>query len=167
MREQIKLPNAGDSITFECTAASTAKTGKWPEAVFEGMDGGRAIKVLMPAQSAERQMTRAALTYQSCVGRILTISRDRNPNDESKPYWGLQAVGNAPPRAPQSRPVAPPSPQIPSGVVQGQGFSDPLYATITEYVMREIVPLYPEEIALDARAVAAMVNTLYINAKQS
>lgn len=167
MAEQIKLTTAGDSLTFQCTGASLAKTGKWPEAIFAGHDGEKQIEVHMPAQSAERQLTRLAMTYAECGGKTLTISRAPNQSDPSKPYWNLEVVGTHAKKAqPFDQPVPP---QIGSVATHESGAmtSRDLYADLTDWVLNEIVEKYTDRrIPLDASAIASMVATLYIQASK-
>lgn len=102
----VQLKQAGDSLMFAVTRCEVAKTGNYPEVEIEGVDGDRAVLVKMPRQSADRQLTRLDTTYAGIVGKIVTISRDPNKQDASKPYWGLTINGDAPTNG---KPAAPPA----------------------------------------------------------
>lgn len=182
MAEQIKLQNAGDSLTFQCTGASIAKTGKWPEAIFAGHDGAKEIVVHMPAQSAERQLTRLAMTYADCGNKTLTISRAPNHSDPNKPYWNLEVVGTHATSGPKkaqpfdsmppeyagggAHTPAPPSKDSAPASLDNYA-AELLYASITAFVLKSIVPMYVARgIALDMQAIAAIVNTNFIQANK-
>lgn len=180
MTEPTKLTNAGDSITFTCTSAGVltgadgTPLGKWPEVEFRGRDGGREVIVRVPQKSADRQLGRIPLTYAECAGKVLTVSRDPNASEPSKPYWGVSLVGTdvpasggavgggtaASPASSQAKPtpaVTAPAPDADTGAA--------LYAKITAYVLRDIVPLYAAKgIPLTMDGTAAIVATLYISA---
>lgn len=92
----VQLKQAGDSLMFAVTRCELSKTGNYPELEIEGVDGDRAVLVKMPRQSADRQLTRLNTNYAGLVGKIVTISRDPNKTDASKPYWGMTINGDAP-----------------------------------------------------------------------
>lgn len=85
----LSLKQAGDAVTMHVETCALLAFGKYPEVEFTGKDGGRLIAVRVPQKSADRQLTRIALTYATAVGKTLTISRDPNQVDPSKPFWGI------------------------------------------------------------------------------
>jgi hypothetical protein len=93
----VSLKNAGDSITIGVESCRLMEVGRYPEVEFVGQDGNQPVAVRVPKQSCDRQMERAGVaTYADFVGRIVTISRDPNRNDASKPYWGIRVSGSTP-----------------------------------------------------------------------
>jgi hypothetical protein len=102
----VPLKTAGDSLTMAVTHCAPSTVGNYPEIEFVGTDGPREVMVRMPKTSAERQFTRLSLTQQSVVGKIITISRDPNKMDASKPFWGISLNGDAPKSNGTPAPVA-------------------------------------------------------------
>lgn len=110
----VKLANAGESVTWHIAKAETAAGNFGPQVKFESSEG----EILyLPADSAERQLSRIPLTVGECVGETLVISRDANPKPGAKPYWGIKLAGAAD-KAPPSKRVQPPS-GISKGAVPG------------------------------------------------
>lgn len=103
----LKLQNEGDThtATARSVAAVQGQYGEQVEFIFENGD-----KLYLPKDSADRQLTRLGLDYESAVGAPLTFSRDHNPKKGAKPYWGI-AFATAQEVAPPSRPqrVQPPT----------------------------------------------------------
>lgn len=113
----LSLKQAGESVTMRVTGCAPLAIGKYPELEIVGTDGAQLVAVRMPIKSAERQFARANLTYADALGKTLTISRDPNNLDASKPYWGItvQPNGSAPvaATAPQQQPPPEYGPPIP------------------------------------------------------
>jgi hypothetical protein len=192
--EKVTLKNAGSELILTVTACSKMPVGKYPEISFIGTDhAGKEWDYRMPQLSADRQLTRANLTYASAIGQLIRFSRDPNPADQSKPYHGLTRLGEADyddPRdqsdgpvvgrsgtkdtpdyddaphpadrvqnTPQTGRIAPPS--------DPAGFRDDLYLGITRFVLDAVCPLWARaERDLDEQALAATINTLYIQASR-
>ncbi len=182
MAYPIKLKNEGESITIAVTACGLAPTGQYPEVLFTDGDTGEVYSV--PQVSCDRQLTRLAMTYADCVGKIMTISRAHNSKDASKPFWNLDVVGKSD-AVPPARPAVPSSPPAPVPAkpldvarlkAEAQPFMQPEppnereatpdeqgrfhYAGITRWVLAEIVPMYAKAgITLDMVAIGAIVNT--------
>ncbi len=91
MYTAVKLTQAGTSLTMQVDRAQMATVGRFPEMVFEGtnVDTGQLISLTLPKSSADRQLGRLSLDMASASGALLVFSRDPNPADASKPYWGL------------------------------------------------------------------------------
>ena len=182
MPDPIKLTVPGSSVTFLCTACFQVPVGKYPEIEFGGMDGTTPLTIRVPKVSADRQLGRIPLTYEQCVGAYLTISRDPNKNDASKPFWGItlngfdedagdtrEAAGAAGVGQPQGAvtgkpavqaPVAPPSPAKPES-------RDVTYLRITDWMLREVAPRYAKAgIPLSPEAAAAITATVWIDTRK-
>lgn len=171
MTEPIKLTAPGSSVTFLCSACFQVPVGRYPEIEFQGMDGTTPLVVRVPKMSADRQLGRAGLTYEKCVGARLTISRDPNAADASKPYWGItlhgfeSTAGAAPAARPAPVPAKPTPAAAPPAAVPLEGHA--LYERITDYVLGTIMPKYTAaEVPYDGGTVAAIVATLYIQAER-
>lgn len=94
----VKLQNAGESVTWQIAKAETAAGNFGPQVKFESTNG----EILyLPADSAERQLSRIPLSVAECVGETLVISRDANPKPGAKPYWGIKVAGIADKQATQ------------------------------------------------------------------
>lgn len=91
----IKLKSAGESCTLTVTACAPATAGQYPGILFEGDADGARVGVEMPPSSAQRQLDRLNLDSESVVGKTITISRDENPSNPARPYWGITLAGNA------------------------------------------------------------------------
>ncbi len=87
--ERVKLAKPGDALTIAVTACAKATTGTYPGIEFFGTDGGKQVVVEVPQSSADRQLGRLSLTYEGCVGKTLTFSRDPNAANAAKPFWGI------------------------------------------------------------------------------
>lgn len=92
--ELIVLKQPGQSLTLNVMSCVQVPVGRFPEMEFTGTDGSRLVAVRVPKASADRQLARIDLTYQATVGKTLTFSRDPNPGDASKPYWGVSLGGS-------------------------------------------------------------------------
>lgn len=112
----VKLTNAGESVTWTIAKAETTAGNFGPQVKFESTTG----EVLyLPADSAERQLSRIPLSVAECVGETLVISRDPNPKPGAKPYWGIRLAGAAD-KSPPSKRLPPPEAQgISIGTVKG------------------------------------------------
>lgn len=169
--EKVKLTKAGESITLIVSACGPASVGTYPEIEFTGKSGNRLVMVPVPKQSADRQLGRIPFSYQECVGATLTISRDANDKDASKPYWGITLAGSAPVRADSPPQATAPAAQTghPDGgqpVKAESGVA--LYAKITNYVLDHVLPLYEEAgITPTMEGTAAICATLYIQANKN
>ncbi len=101
--EQVLLKKAGDTLTLNVMACAQVPVGKYPEIEFTGIDAARRlVYVRVNKQSVDRQLTRLELTQQTVVGRVLIFTRDPNPADVNKPYWGINLAPD------QATPVAAP-----------------------------------------------------------
>ncbi len=171
--EKVKLTQAGESITVHVSRCALASVGKYPEVEFYGVAAGRQVVVPVPKASADRQLARLTLTYADCTDAVLTISRDDNKQDASKPYWGITigTVAEGPPvrsRAP-SNPLPPDDPAPHPADREGKAEPTPreLYLSITKDTLDHVLPLYlAKGILVDMQAVASMVATRYITATQ-
>jgi hypothetical protein len=106
MTNIIALKQAGQSVTIGVTASGPSQVGNYPELEITGLDGEQEVTVRMPRQSADRQLNRLGVTDAQLVGKIVTISRDPNKMDASKPYWGLTIAGEfTPPKSNGHAPV--------------------------------------------------------------
>ncbi len=102
----VSLKQAGQSVTIGVTKAGPSQVGNYPEMEITGLDGDQEITVRMPRQSADRQLTRLGITDKDLPGKIVTISRDPNKQDASKPYWGMTLAGEfTPPKSNGHAPV--------------------------------------------------------------
>lgn len=107
--EQVQLKKAGDMLTLNVMACAQVPVGKYPEIEFTGVSANRLVAVRVNKQSVDRQLTRLELTQQTVVGKVLIFTRDPNPADVNKPYWGInlaadqsaQSVAPAPTPAPK------------------------------------------------------------------
>ncbi len=178
--EKVKLTVAGEAVTLQVQKCAKATVGKFPGIEFTGIDqfDKRLITIEVPQSSADRQLGRIPLTYAEAVGCTLTISRDANSTDASKPYWGISlASGKVTARHPNPAEGPPeddaPHPadrMDPTPLIQkhpGAGTSGPpepdLYLLLTVATLRDIVPLYVKAgIVPQAADVAAMVATRFI-----
>ena len=90
------------------TSCAPAKTGKYPEVLFTGRvpETGEDVVVGMPASSAERQLGRMQTTMAEVAGETITISRDPNQSDATKPFWGIN--WGEPTNLPASGPIVAP-----------------------------------------------------------
>lgn len=170
MVEPTKLKNAGESVTFTCASAKLLTFGQYPEVEFAGRDGAREVVVRVPQKSADRQLGRIPLTYAECAGKSLTIGRTANTSDPAKPYWDITSNGTAgsPPAASASSPAPTTKPTPAAAPPAAEALEgSALYAKITAWVLREIVPQYANKgIPLSQEGTAAIVATLYIEANR-
>jgi hypothetical protein len=161
----IKLKTAGTTLSMRVESAAQVPVGKYPEYAFIGTEIGtnRSVELRMPKVSADRQLERLELTLEDAVGLALLFSRDENPNDAAKPYWGIAILDSeveAPPQAEAATPLKQPATAPPSGHA--------LYEKITDYVLTRIAPKYRDaQIGLSPEAAAAIAATLYIQASKA
>jgi hypothetical protein len=177
--DPIKLKAEGDRHAMKVARCRKLPFGKRPELEFEGEDGS---KVWMPEPSALRQLGNLSLTVDSVVGRRITIKRDPNKTDATKPYWGIyledgesgaKVNGSGPASAgkagastsgggvatalPTQPPTQPAKPEKDSA----------LYLRMTEFVLTDVKNLYETHgYQMPAEVAAACVQTLYIQAKR-
>lgn len=104
----IKLTQPGSSLTMLVQSAAMATVGKYPEMVFTGVveETGELVSLAMPKSSADRQLARLTLDMPGAPGEVLTFSRDANPSDAAKPYWGIAFGETA--NLPATGPIVPP-----------------------------------------------------------
>lgn len=96
----IKLKNAGESVTWHIAKAETTAGNFGPQVKFESSEG----EILyLPADSAERQLSRIPLSVAECIGETLVISRDPNPKPGAQPFWGIKLAGAAEKQPPSKR----------------------------------------------------------------
>lgn len=178
--EQITLKAAGTELVLTIQSCGQVPVGTYPEIGFIGVDAhGKMWDYRMPKVAADRQLGRQNLTYATVVGRVVCFSRDANTKDPSKPYHGLTLLGtDVPAPANDARPDAPapsgpaPAPHPADRVTADAASSTTtesadLYVTLTRDTLGTIVPLYAAAgIVIDMTAVAAIVNTRYINARR-
>jgi hypothetical protein len=190
----LKLKNPGDRATLTVASCALLPFGDYPEVEFIGVDSeGGTVAVRVPQSSADRQLARIERTYESVVGDVITIKRDPNSKQPSKPYWGLylESSGAKNGRAssearsavgatPEPKRVPPATVQAPvsradvervldAAPVEQQGASGAeLYLKITKWVLKEI-PQYYEVAGLtpDADTIAAISATLFIQASRN
>jgi hypothetical protein len=157
---------------------------------------GHLIAVHMPWSSAERQLDRLNKSMESIAGCTVKISRDPNPGgaawwgvnfadlgdedeipdatardvealragnagpglDEQAPHPATRGSGSQSSQAPTNAPHVPP----------GVNPAYDQYLDITRFVLTRVVPLFERESdrAVEDVAIAAMVNTLFINLKR-
>lgn len=82
----IKLQNEGESLTGNVTACEEVQGQYGAQVKFTFTTGDI---LFLPKESADRQLDRLGLDYDTAVGEALTFSRDHNPKKGSKPYWGI------------------------------------------------------------------------------
>lgn len=177
--ERVQLKTAGQSLTMLVETAEAVPVGKYPEYAFVGTEQGtrRVVEVRVPKASADRQLGRLELALGEVVGLTLLFSRDENPNDASKPFWGITKVGGGgngtgggalPRPAATTQPAAPPAPVAPPSQPNGEkphGWA--LYRAITAKVLDELPALYEAAgIPLTADATVAAVATIFIQAER-
>lgn len=92
--EQVQLKKAGDMLTLNVMACAQVPVGKYPEIEFTGVSANRLVAVRVNKQSVDRQLTRLELTQQTVVGKVLIFTRDPNPADVNKPYWGINLAAD-------------------------------------------------------------------------
>jgi len=97
----IKLPNEGDTLTMKVAECEVVAGNYGQQVKFTGSTSDI---IFLPQESADRQLARIPLSYEECVGNVLTFSRDHNPKVGSKPFWGIK-LGDSP--APSKR-IPPP-----------------------------------------------------------
>ena len=175
---ELKLKQPGESVTMECTRCEASSIGQYPEVEFEGWDGSRAILVRVPKSSADRQLARNEYSYADCVNNTVTISRDPNKVDASKPYWGVNVIkgaGKSPPRTAQRPAVAaetldqpPPldDADAPDGATETvpTGAESILVGKLKQYdrCFAYAVAVAKRHNITDQQAIASMAATLYI-----
>jgi hypothetical protein len=108
----IKIAEEGQSHTMTVTECEAVQ-GQYGEQV-KFSDG--ADTIYLPKDSADRQLGRLTLDYETVVGATITFSRDHNPKKGAKPFWGISWA--APMTAPPKR-IPPPSGAPPQGVNRG------------------------------------------------
>lgn len=175
--EPIKLKNEGDRHTMTVADCQKLTFGRYPEYEFTGTDGS---VVRVPESATLKQLGRLDRTAQTIVGCRITIKRDKNSSDASKPYWGLYleegsgangtggaasaatvAVGNAPERMRTATTTpTPASPEKPKGYA--------LYKQITAQVLKDMPAQYAAAgIPLTSDATAAIIATVFIAAERN
>lgn len=166
--ELVQLTQAGDAVTFRVTSCAPMAIGQYPEIEYIGVTAeGTMVAVRVPESSSKRQLERIEHTQQSIVGQTVTIKRDPNAKQPSKPYWGIWLestpidrpvpVANAAPGSSNGNGHAP-------AVVDEKEKASHLYARITDYVIATIVPKYKAAgIPVTHEGTAAIVATIFIN----
>lgn len=107
----LKLQNEGETYTGTLTSCQSVQGqyGEQVEFIFVGGD-----KLFLPKDSADRQLDRLGLDYESANGMALTFSRDHNPKKGAKPYWGIAFAKEGKPATPQAAgPTRVQSPYVP------------------------------------------------------
>lgn len=191
--EPIKLKNAGDKHTMDVQFCRKLPFGDFPEFEFQGRDGS---VVRVPESSTLRQFERLAVNEESIVGRRVTIKRDKNAKQPSKPYWGIYledgaessggtggaasaakpgtgtlpthtTTGTTQPRPATQKDVERIFDAEPVGEAKKPtGYA--LYRQITEKVLADIIPIYEKNgIQFDGADVAAICATLFIQASRN
>lgn len=119
--EKVKLTTAGDTLTLQVMKCAPAAVGNFPGIEFTGITTDKRLVVLeVPKASTDRQLARLEVSYQECVGRTLIFTRDPNPGQPSKAYWGIN-FGEG-----QSAPAVAAPPAARSNVKQGIDIGGPI-----------------------------------------
>lgn len=178
--EPTKLKEEGQSITFTIASAGLLvgpdgkQLGKWPEVEFIGRDGKQEIVLRVPQSAADRQLGRIPLTYAECAGKVLTFSRDHNPESSLKPYWGITLEGTATPHVANPVPVLPinttplTKPTTVPGGEADELPADPLarYAHLADWYVANIIPLLKaNNIVVTHEGTGAGIATLFIGTR--
>jgi len=184
----LKLREAGESATMIVKACVVVE-GQYGEQVQFDSDNGDTLYV--PKSSADRQLERSGfdspdgIDYPRVVGETVTFYRAPNPKPGSSPYWNLtvESVAGMEAKRTPAPPVrgAPtfkaPRPELPAllrdeDTAQAAELSAKVnppdkrarYKALTEWVIREIEPLYRKaDIGLSPEAAAAIVATIFIS----
>ncbi len=161
--ELIPLKKAGDTITLAIVKCSKVPVGKFPEYEFVGTAADkRLFAVVVPQTAVSRQLARMEQTVESVVGLTLTFSRDPNPADAAKPYWGITLASGA---TPSPAPVPAQAAVANAAPAKPQENGAALYSKITDHVLTKVIPKYAAVgIEVTMEGTAAIVATLYINA---
>lgn len=175
--EVIKLTEPGSSLTVAVIDCAPMTVGTYPEIEFTGLDGDKLVAIRVPKSSADRQLKRGDLTYETAKGKVLTFSRDPS-NDPNKPYWGITLVGDAPPQTPaQSADASVPNKAESVAATGTNGHKvngdtreklSAAYDAATKHVIEKVVPMYRgAKIEPTAQDIAAMTATLFIAATRN
>ena len=165
----LKLQNEGDTHTMTITECKVVAGNYGEQVLFsDGSD-----MVYLPKQSADRQLERIGLDYDSAVGMNLTFSRDPNPKKGAKPYWGINYAGSNPEPAKPSQRVAPTSAPSASAPIQPRREAIlAQYLLLWDTVAMHLHSVCTEglngpgvNITLDAAAIQAATATVWISWK--
>lgn len=169
MSEPIKLKNVGEKHTMEVASCAKLTFGRYPEYEFTGGDGS---VVRVPEAATLKQLGRLDLTPASVVGHRITIKRDKNTQDPSKPFWGLyleEGNGSGPVSAGKAGAptsggsVATPLPHQPPAPSPSK--PSELYEKVTDYVLATIVPkMKAAGVPVTHEGTSAQIATLFIAA---
>jgi hypothetical protein len=186
----LKLKEVGDEAYMTVEDAEVVEGQYGQQFKFSG--GGDDL--YLPYDSALRQFDRLGLTEHgepnlgAIKGQTLHFSRTASSKPGAKPYWNINAAGlpkKPAPTHPKSAPPAfsnKPNADLPeflrdaeaqtNAELQGKiGFDVSkiqqelaLYKALTEFVAREIMPIYvAAEVGMSPESAAASVQTLFIN----
>ena len=160
------LEHAGDAITLRVTACGPVPVGRYPEIQFAGVDAeGRAHVVQMPKASADRQLARANLTTATVVGCTMRFSRDENPSDARRPFWGA-VVAETEIGPPRGTPVPTPSGSGTGATAAAREKASERYKQVTRFALETIVPMYAaHKLPLTATDVREIVAVLFAAAQ--
>jgi hypothetical protein len=96
----LKLPNEGDTHTGRIAGCVEVAGNFGPQVKFTFESGD---DLYLAQKSADGQLSRIPLTYEECVGEVLTFSRDHNAKMPDKPYWSIKLATSADKAPPSKR----------------------------------------------------------------
>lgn len=160
----LKLQNEGDTHTMTIKECKVVAGNYGEQALFS--DGSDSL--YLPKLSADRQLERIGLDYDSAVGMNLTFSRDPNPKKGAKPYWSINYAGTEPQESKPTKRVEP-TPAAPSTAANPVARRE---AIVAQYLMlwdtiagHFQVVCDNRNITLDASAIQSAAATLWISWK--
>lgn len=176
----LTLKNVGDGVTMRIIKCGPMTIGTYHEISFTGIDtAGVTAEVRVPRKSADRQMERLGLDYDSAIGQTLTIKRSHNAQVPNRPFWDVYVADepiDAPERVRATAPATAAAKASEPASIRHADQSAPttnghgekksaLYEKITDHVLKKIVPKYQAVgIPITQEGTAAIVATLFINA---
>lgn len=171
---KIELKMVGQEAVLRVDSCKLASAGKYPEVEFTGTDANNIVAMIVVNQkSADRQLGRLSLTYQTAVGLSLRFSRS-DSGDPSKPFWDINFAdpNDAPATAPPPAATGDAGPGLdraprtamrdPNTAPVSPDNTD-LYVSLTRDTLTNVLPLYTEAgLSVSAEALGAMVATRFI-----
>lgn len=178
----LQLKQVGDGATLRVTACGQMKIGTYPEVEFTGVvESGETVAVRLPLKSADRQLDRLGLDYETAIGETLTFARS-DSGDPKKPFWDVvradepidapvrvpakqAAAKTAPAKAAASEPAPTRREQQEAAHPKKKGAA--LYLELTEFTLTRVADLYKKHgINVTMEGVAACVATQFIQANR-
>jgi hypothetical protein len=160
MAERVKLEEPGSSLVIKINRVTKENVQNADYYLFS--NGNK--EILVPVNSVSRQLANMEITdVQVLIGRVMKLSRSTKLSRYGKPFWDLAPASDEEAKAVSAAIPATGNPAGAAGAAAPSKSYTQLYKAATEFVLKDIVPLYKVAgLPVDAMVVKECVATVFI-----